>query len=147
MHSFNDAGRDTLHATLHAKVEGGLSLGEAHDLSDRIEDAVRRELGSDVRVDTHIEPLETTTAAEDVTAERPELVADVRSLAVQEPDVRDCHEVVVTSLGAQLSVVAHVGGRGDLPLTRMHEASERIEHAIRSAHPEVGPVLIHFEPA
>jgi cation diffusion facilitator family transporter len=147
VHSFNDAGRDTLHATLHAKVEGGLSLVEAHDLSERIEEAVRRELGPDVRVDTHIEPLETTTAAKDVTGERQELVAAVRALALVEPDVSDCHEVVVTSLGSQLSVVAHVGGRGDLPLGRMHEASERIEHAIRSAHPEVGPVLIHFEPA
>jgi cation diffusion facilitator family transporter len=147
VHSFNEAGRDTLHATLHAKVEGGLSLGEAHDLSERIEDAVRRELGEDVRVDTHIEPLETTSRAKDVTAERPELVETIRSLALVEPDVKDCHEVVVTSLGSQLSVVAHVGGRGDLALARMHEASERIEHAIRSAHPEVGPVLIHFEPA
>jgi cation diffusion facilitator family transporter len=147
VHSFNDAGRDALHATLHAKVEGGLSLGEAHELSDRIEDAVRRELGPDVRVDTHIEPLETTLAAKDVTAERPDLVTAVRALALVEPDVSDCHEVVITSSGGQLAVVAHVDGRGDLPLARMHEASERIEHAIRSAHPQVGPVLIHFEPA
>lgn len=147
VHSFNDGGRDTLHATLHAKVERGLSLGAAHDLSDRIEEAVRTELGPGVRVDTHIEPLETTSPAKDVTAEQSELVATIRSLALVEPDVKDCHEVVVTSLGTQLSVVAHVGGRGDLPLARMHEASERIEHAIRSARPDVGPVLIHFEPA
>lgn len=147
VHSFNDAGRDTLHATLHAKVESGLSLGEAHDLSDRIEDAVRKELGADVRVDTHIEPLETTTAAKDVTAAHPDLVEAIRALALVEADVKDCHEVVITASGHQLSVVAHVGGRGDLALARMHEASERIEHAIRSAHPQVGPVLIHFEPA
>lgn len=147
VHAFNDAGRDALHATLHAKVARDLSLEEAHDLSDRIESSVRSELGDTVRVDTHIEPLETTLAAKDVTAERPDLVNAIRALALQEPDVANCHEVVVTASAGQLSVVAHVGGRGDLPLARMHEASERIEHAIHSAHPEVGPVLIHFEPA
>jgi cation diffusion facilitator family transporter len=147
VHSFNDGGRDTLHATLHAKAEGGLSLGEAHELSDRIEDAVRKELGSDVRVDTHIEPLETTVPAKDVTSQHHDLVSSIRALALVEADVENCHEVVISASGGQLSVVAHVGGRGDLPLTRMHEASERIEHAIRSAHPQVGPVLIHFEPA
>ncbi|HEY7874158.1 MAG TPA: cation diffusion facilitator family transporter, partial [Actinomycetota bacterium] len=129
VHSFSEGGRDALHATLHAKVESGLSLGEAHDLSDRIEESVRGELGEDVRVDTHIEPLETTTAAKDVTADRPELVATIRRLALEEADVKDCHEVVLTSSGEQLAVVAHVGGRGDLALARMHEASERIEHA------------------
>jgi cation diffusion facilitator family transporter len=147
VHSFNEGGHDALHATLHAKVEGSLSLGEAHDLSDRIEEAVKRELGANVRVDTHIEPLETTAAAKDVTAEQSALVESIRSLALDEPDVKDCHEVVIMSAQGQLSVVAHVRGRGDLALARMHEASERIEHAIRSAHPEVGPVLIHFEPA
>jgi cation diffusion facilitator family transporter len=147
VHAFNDAGRDALHATLHAKVERDLSLDEAHGLSERIEEAVRDELGAEVRVDTHIEPLETTTPGKDVTAQRPDLVQSIRAIALAEPDVKDCHEVVITETGEQLSIVAHVGGRGDLPLARLHEASERIEHAIHTAHPEVGPVLIHFEPA
>jgi divalent metal cation (Fe/Co/Zn/Cd) transporter len=147
VHAFNEGGADALHATLHAKVKGDLSLAQAHELSDRIEDAVRSELGGDVRVDTHIEPLETTTPGKDVTAERADLVVGIRKIALEEPDVENCHEVVVTSRGGQLAIVAHVGGRGDLALTRMHEASERIEHAIHAAHPEVGPVLIHFEPA
>ena len=147
VHAFNEGGRDALHATLHAKVKGDLSLVEAHELSDRIEDAVRAELGGDVRVDTHIEPLETTVAGKDVTSEKADLVDSIRTIALEEPDVKDCHEVVITSSGGQLAIVAHVRGRGDLPLARIHEASERIEHALHAAHPEVGPVLIHFEPA
>lgn len=38
-------------------------------------------------------------------------------------------------------------GRADLPLRLMHEASERIEKAVHTAHDDVGDVLIHFEPA
>jgi cation diffusion facilitator family transporter len=147
VHAFSERGVTKLHATLHAKIRPGTSLAEAHDLSDRIESAVSDELGPHVRVDTHIEPLERTTVGRDVTEEYPELIRDIKKLAVEKPDVIDCHEVLVTSTGEALSVVAHVRGRKELPLELMHAASQRIENSIHAAHPEVGPVLIHFEPA
>ncbi|HEX2235192.1 MAG TPA: cation-efflux pump [Actinomycetota bacterium] len=135
-----------LRITLHAKARPGLSLQEAHRLSDDIESSVRQEVGDDARVDSHIEPLEATAPGRDATAERRDLVDSVTRLAQREPDVLDCHEVVVTSSGGELAVVAHVTGRPDLPLARIHAASTRIEQAIRSSHADVGPVLIHFEP-
>lgn len=153
IHAFDEGGRSKLHVTLHAKVMPVLSLEEAHELADVIEREIARELATggdrslqDIRVDTHIEPLRQTERGADVTAHRRDVVAAVRELALEEPDVLDCHEVVVTSSGPELSVVAHVGGRGDLPLTRIHDASERIETMLRSRHPEVAAVTIHFEP-
>jgi len=147
IHAFNEGGREKLHVTLHAKVDRGISVAQAHDLSDRIEEAVRAEVGEDIRVDSHIEPLETTTFARDVTAERTEIIETVRAAALDEPDIVDCHEVLLTQSAAELSVVAHVRGRKDLPLSRIHDASVRIEKHVHTAHPEVGEVLIHFEPA
>ena len=147
IHAFDEGGLSKLHVTLHAKVQPGTSLGDAHALSDRIEDAVVDELGDHVRVDSHIEPWQSTSRGRDVTSSRLDIVALVTEIAQQEPDVADCHEVLVTSVDDQLSVVAHVRGRGTLPLDRMHDASVRIEDAARAAHPEIGPVLIHFEPA
>ncbi len=148
IHAFDEAGRTKLHVTLHAKVGQGLSVEEAHRVADEVEAEVARELVSqDVRVDAHIEPLQTTAPGSDVTNERRDLVEAMRRFALEEPDVLDCHEVVLTSSGAEISVVAHVRGRGDLPLTRMHDASQRIEKAIHAAHPEIGAVTIHFEPA
>lgn len=147
VHAFDEGGKRKLHVTLHAKVGAATSLQDAHRLSDRIEASVADELATDVRVDTHIEPLEPTSFGRDVTAERGDLVDAVRSAALEEPDVLDCHEVIVTATHGDISVVAHVRGRGDLPLTKMHDASRRIENAIHAAVPEVGPVLIHFEPA
>jgi divalent metal cation (Fe/Co/Zn/Cd) transporter len=83
----------------------------------------------------------------DVTSARADVVETVSRIATEESDIIDCHEVVVSSSGEELRVVAHVRGRGDLPLSRMHQASDRIEKAVHSAHPDVGDVLIHFEPA
>jgi cation diffusion facilitator family transporter len=146
IHAFDEGGRSKLHVTLHAKVRSNLSLEQAHRLSDEIEAAVAAELGEGVRVDSHIEPMRTTTPGVDVTSSRGDLVTSIRSIALDEPDVMNCHEVLITSTDSGLSVTAHVGSRGDLPLARIHDASERIEKAIMNANPEVGAVTIHFEP-
>lgn len=147
IHAFEERGSVKLHVTMHAKVERGTSLEEAHRLSDEIENSVEAELGPHVRVDTHIEPWEITASGRDVTAARQDVVVTVGRLALEEEDVLDCHEVIVTSVEGALSVIAHVRGRGTLPLTRIHDASDRIESAIQNAHPDVKAVTIHFEPA
>lgn len=152
VHAFNEGSGDQLHVTLHAKVAHGTSLENAHDLSERIESAVAEELGErnetlNVRVDTHIEPLDPTLLGSDVTASRQDVVGTVKAAALEEADVRDCHEVIVTETDSELSVVAHVRASGGLPLTRIHDASNRIEKRIHASHPEVGSVLFHFEPS
>lgn len=146
VHAFNEAGRRRLHVTLHAKVDSETSLGRAHDLSDAVEESVVRELGQDVRVDSHLEPLRRTSSGRDVTADQANLVATVRDASMDETDVVDCHEVLVTSSDEGLMVVAHVRGRGDLPLARLHDASERIEKRVHAARADVASVVIHFEP-
>ena len=146
VHAFDDANRQKLHVTLHAKVQPGLSLAEAHEIADRVEQEVIAELGDDVRVDSHIEPLEPTAHGRDVTDARADLVASIRTIASEEDDVLDCHEILITEAGGKLTVVAHVRGRSDLSLSRLHTASQRIENRLHADHPEIGPVLIHFEP-
>lgn len=147
VHAFDEAGTKRLQVSLHAKATPDLSLAQAHDLSERVEAAVARELGGDARVDTHIEPLERTSFGRDVTSAREDIVSAVIRAALEEPDVIDCHEVLVTSAAGNLSIVAHVRGRKDLPLSRIHDATERIEQRVSSNNSEVASVVIHFEPA
>lgn len=146
IHAFDDRGRHKLHVTLHAKVDPVFSLREAHDLADEIESSVSKELGEAVRVDAHIEPLQPTAVGQDVTEESSVLVGSVAEIAEAEEDIIDCHEIIVTKTRSGLDVIAHVRGRADLPLGNIHDASTRIEKHIHRIHPEVGAVLIHFEP-
>lgn len=146
VHAFDDAGTNRLHVTLHAKIRHGASLKDAHDVADNIETAIRKELGESVRVDAHIEPLAPTLLGRDVTDEMPELIRAVQSAALKEPDIFDCHEVIVTSTAGVLAVVAHVTGRATLPLSQIHDASQRIENSLHAQFEELGSVLLHFEP-
>lgn len=147
VHAFDEEGANKLHVTLHAKAGPGLSVTESHELADAIEDLVRDELGVRARVDAHIEPLEQTMHGKHVTQQRSDLVAAVEHRAVEEPEILDCHEVIVVQTGESLTVIAHVRGRGDTSLTKLHDAANRVEKDVLAALPEVGRVLIHFEPA
>ena len=146
VHAFDENGEQKLHVTMHAKVSPKLSVKDAHDVSEEVEEQVIAELGPHVRVDTHIEPLRTTAFGRNVTAERSDVVDAVKAAALREPEISDCHEVLVTSTGDALTVVAHVRGSATLPLAQMHDASERVEQTVHAAIPEVASMLIHFEP-
>src|SRR5262249_24571510 len=47
-----------LSISLDLEVDGKLTLAAAHAIADKLEDAITAELGAEVEVDTHIEPLE-----------------------------------------------------------------------------------------
>ena len=52
-----------LSVSLDLEVDGNLSLGRAHEIADGLEAALRDELGPEVEVETHIEPLQTSGLA------------------------------------------------------------------------------------
>ena len=49
---------DDLAVSLDLEVDGELGLGAAHEIATGLEDAIRSELGPDVEVETHIEPMQ-----------------------------------------------------------------------------------------
>ena len=115
VHAFDEGGRRRLQVSLHAKVTPDLSLAEAHDVSEKVEGAVAQELGGGARVDSHIEPLERTSFGRDVTSARQDIVSEVIRAALEEPDVIDCHEVLVTSASGNLSIVGTSGDGSTCP--------------------------------
>src|SRR5207302_13988 len=45
--------------SLDIEVDGRMPLGDAHELATRLETAIEDEVGPDIEVETHIEPMET----------------------------------------------------------------------------------------
>ena len=55
--------RGTYSVSLDLEVESKMPLGDAHDIADKLETALREELGATVEIETHIEPLQPSEAA------------------------------------------------------------------------------------
>jgi cation diffusion facilitator family transporter len=139
---------DGIHVTLHAKFPARMSLGEAHSIAERLESSIASEISEVVRVDTHLEPLEAPAeTGADVTRDHEALVKWATALAEGEPEVENCHEVVITESDGGLSVVMHCEAAPGLSVEAVHEASTRIESAVHRAWSEVERVTVHFEPS
>ncbi len=133
--------------SLHLKLAPEVSVGEAHDVAERVEAALRDEPGVD-EVLTHLEPLEQPVAA------RP----DDGSTARDEAQRRRIIQVALARTGQpprELSLLHADGGLvvfvsvavpADMTLPAAHELASRLEDEIREGEPHMQDVVVHTEP-
>jgi cation diffusion facilitator family transporter len=137
-----------LSVSLDLEVDGALALGVAHDIASELEDAVREEIGPDVEVETHIEPLQPhDQPGIDATPER---VAEVRdaldAIAARCAPVGEVHDVRVRrSDGAEI-VNFHCRVDPLLTVAETHERVDDVERALRERFPAIKRVIGHAEP-
>jgi divalent metal cation (Fe/Co/Zn/Cd) transporter len=125
-----------------------LALGVAHDIASELEDAVREEIGPDVEVETHIEPLQPHDQP-GIDAP-PERVAEVRDalseIAARCAPVGEVHDVRVRrSDGAEI-VNFHCRVDPLLTVAETHERVDDVERALRERFPSIKRVIGHAEP-
>jgi cation diffusion facilitator family transporter len=139
---------DRLSVSLDLEVDGNLPLGEAHEIASRLEAAIKDELGPDVEVETHIEPLQTQDiAGRDAPAERTGAVsAALSDIAAKVGSVREVHDVRMreTPEGAIVNFHCHVDPA--LTVHAVHEKVDELERSLRRSFPTIKRVIGHAEP-
>jgi cation diffusion facilitator family transporter len=134
--------------SLDLEVDRKLALGSAHDIADKLEAALREELGPDVEVETHIEPLQPPDAAgREAPPERVRAVETaLAEIAAESGMIRDVHNVRVRETDEGEIVNFH--GRVDpaLAVQAVHEKIDEVERALRRRSPSIKRVIGHAEP-
>ncbi len=130
------------------EVDGHMALLDAHERATRLEAAIRHELGADVEVESHIEPLpERVLPGEDLPPEgRQDVEALLRRLAAGEKRVSDIHNVRVRRNSEGIFVHYHCRFSPDETIETVHEVIDRIEMELQQGKPEVRRVIAHAEP-
>jgi len=140
------AGRLSVSADL--EVEGTLALAAAHDIASRLEDDVRNELGPDVEVETHIEPLPADIlSGKDAPAARiAEVRAALAALAADIPDLGEVHDVRVRETDDGEIVNFHCQVDPALSVSAVHDLVDAVERGLRRRFPAIQRVIGHAEP-
>lgn len=137
-----------LSVSLDIEVDGRMSLGAAHKIASRLEDAIRGELGPEAEVETHIEPLVVASLSghdvDGALAERVRL-ALARHAADCER-VSDVHNVRVRQTGHGLVVNYHCRVDPSLDVTTVHDLVDVIEQKARADVPDIARIVSHTEP-
>lgn len=152
MRAHNIQLRDTgehLEANLHVEVPPTMTLKDAHDQSVKLERDVRTTNPDFERVNTHIEAPETVPQRQvDVTAQRAEIIPEVRRIADGIAGAGSCHEVQVHWSRDEMiyDMVIHCSFPGELTVAQIHEQATLIERQVHQAVPGISEILVHAEP-
>jgi divalent metal cation (Fe/Co/Zn/Cd) transporter len=134
--------------SLDLELEGHLTLGTAHEMADDLEKAIEAELGPNVEVETHIEPLPAQDASgREALPARIEAVQNALvELAIVGRVVRDIHDVRVRESDDGEIVNFHCHVDPDLSVQAVHESVDAVERALRERFPSIKRVIGHAEP-
>lgn len=133
---------------LDLEVDGNQKLGIAHDIASQLETSIRSELGDDIEVETHIEPLQTKgIEGEDVPAE---ILSSIKSLvedkAKQVPLLQYPHDIRARTTPFGTIIIFHCLVESETSVAETHEAVDTLERSIRTAYPAAWRVVGHAEP-
>jgi cation diffusion facilitator family transporter len=137
-----------LSVSLDLEVDGALPLGKAHAIADELERALGDELGMEVEVETHIEPLQTRgieghdAPAERIAAVRDALNEITRGIAA----VGEVHDVRVRETEEGEIVNFHCRVDPMLTVLDVHDKVDEVERALRRKFPAIKRVIGHAEP-
>jgi divalent metal cation (Fe/Co/Zn/Cd) transporter len=147
------------HVTVHAlgarlalsldlEVDGMLTLGAAHEVATGLEEAAREELGPEVEVETHIEPMQ--PARETGRAAPIDRIAAVRNalkeIAAHGELVGEIHDVRVLEADAGEIVNFHCMMDANVKVAEAHEKVDEVERTLRLRFPSVVRAIGHAEP-
>jgi divalent metal cation (Fe/Co/Zn/Cd) transporter len=133
--------------SLHLKMAPDVAIGQAHDVAERVEDALRHEPGID-DVQTHLEPLEQPVAARpDEDDDRPDERERQRiSRLVVDRTGEPPRELRLLHAAGGLVIFVSVAVPADVTLPEAHDLASRLEEDIREGQPHVQDVVVHTEP-
>jgi cation diffusion facilitator family transporter len=140
--------RGQLSVSLDLEVDRKLALGAAHDIADRLEAGLREELGPEVEVETHIEPLQPPEAAgREAPPERVRAVEiTLAEIAAESGMIREIHNVRVRETDEGEIVNFHCRVEPSLSVQAVHEKVDEVERALRGRAPSIKRVIGHAEP-
>jgi cation diffusion facilitator family transporter len=141
--------RGHLAVSLDLEVDSKLALSAAHEIADRLEMALRDELGPDVEVETHIEPLQPSeTAGREAPPERVNAIQiALAEIAAEGATIRDVHDVRVRETDDGEIVNFHCRVDPGLSVQVVHEKVDEVERKLRTRSPSIKRVIGHTEPA
>jgi cation diffusion facilitator family transporter len=132
--------------SLHLKLPGVLSLGEAHAAAEQVEQAILDAVPEARAVQTHIEPLAEEAEGWRPSADEVGQKAESVLRIVQDETGMPPRTLRVLETGGGLVVFLTLALGPRTELAAAHETASAIEERIRREHPEIAEVHVHTEP-
>ena len=139
---------DKLSVSFDLELDRNMDFTTAHDAATALENAISDELGEEVEVESHIEPLhvDKLSGEEAPAAVHDEIEAQLKQLSHGDSLLTDIHDVRArkTEHGLFVTFHCHVGALETVEAE--HDAVDALESALKEDMPQVRRVIAHAEP-
>jgi cation diffusion facilitator family transporter len=136
-----------LSISLDLEVDGRLKLGAAHEVASSLEQAITDELGSEVEVETHIEPLQAQgVGGRDASPDRIAAIRNELAAVAASSPIGEVHEVRVRETADGEIVNFHCLADPALTVDEVHAEVDQIERGLKARWPSIKRVIGHAEP-
>ena len=130
------------------EIDGQRGIGDAHNAATALERAIRKQLGDDIEVESHIEPLLVNDiAGAALPWQEYRHIRDViEALAESTPNLIDAHDIRVRRTPSGLYISLHCHVPLELTVEVAHDAASHLEQKIRGKIDGVRRIIVHTEP-
>lgn len=137
------------HLSFDVELDENLSIRAAHDIVTALEQKITLDIGHDVEIVTHIDPLRLRIfGGRDLNDAETAPIADIVSrIAAAIPAVRNIHHLRAGQSEDGLHIAFHCTFDGKLPLREAHHVTVQLERMVLDAVAESVRVVVHAEPA
>ena len=137
------------HITFDVEIDQQLTIKQAHDTVNVLEEELRREFDGELDICIHLDPLrneERSTGS--LQAEEKKIVYNIIIKASQEIEkIQDVHEIHIHKTEKEkLFITLHCSFNDEVFLEEVHSLTSQLEGAIYRALPNASRVVIHAEP-
>jgi len=137
---------EKLSVSCHLELEPEISVKSAHEIANRLEERLNKELKNVSTIVSHLEP--TTEPSESSYRQKPSsrLQKRITQISRSLSEVQSIHEVQILTRGDRYSVTLHCTVESSLTLVQAHEIATKIEEKIKMADEKIDQVIVHCEP-
>jgi cation diffusion facilitator family transporter len=130
------------------EVDGATQLLQAHDAATALETAIRAGLGSDVEVESHIEPRPPMLLQGKLPpkGEVTLIESALAALVKKEKSLSDLHNIRIRRTEAGLFIHYHCRCAPQTTVLDVHSAIDRVENALTAKIKGIARVVAHAEP-
>lgn len=134
-----------LHLTLHVQVEGKLSLDQAHEIAEKVEQRLRQEVSSIARITIHIEPFDHLKVSKRCQPPKTKIEETVKRVVQKQTKVVKIKSITTFSKGEKRYINITCSFGRNYSVDKVHNIVSDIERELREQFEEA-VVTIHAEP-
>lgn len=134
-----------LYVDLHLEVSANMTVKQAHDVADDVEERIKTANPSVSGVTVHIESASERISRE-LSGVETELESYIEDVAKRFPEIKNVCNVRIRRFGNIIHVVLECQFDSRLTIKKAHEISNKLESMVKKAYPSVARIDIHEEP-